>query len=63
MRRIQYRLLAIIIFIGVIGMIAPIMYTKSLALNQAKDSIIEKLRSHSKTFMTVSYTHLRAHET
>ena len=32
-------------------MIAPIMYTKSLALNQAKDSIIEKLRSHSKTFM------------
>ena len=51
MRRIQYRLLAIIIFIGVIGMIAPIMYTKSLALNQAKDSIIEKLRSHSKTFM------------
>ena len=54
MRRIQYRLLAIIIFIGVIAMIAPIIYTKSLALNQAKDSIVEKLRSHSKTFIVYS---------
>jgi len=54
MRRIQYRLLAIIIFIGVIAMIAPIVYTKSLALNQAKDSIVEKLRSHSKTFIVYS---------
>ena len=51
MRRIQYRLLAIIIFIGIIGMIAPITYTNTLALNQAKDTIIDKLRSHSKTFM------------
>ena len=58
MRRIQYRLLAIIIFIGIIGMIAPITYTNTLALNQAKDTIIDKLRSHSKTFMAVSYTHL-----
>ena len=54
MRRIQYRLLAIIIFIGVIAMIAPIIYTKSLALNQAKDLIVEKLRSHSKTFIVYS---------
>ncbi len=51
MRRIQYRLLAIIIFIGVIGMIMPIMYTNTLALNQAKDTIINKLRSHSNTFI------------
>jgi two-component system phosphate regulon sensor histidine kinase PhoR len=35
-------------------MIAPIIYTKSLALNQAKDSIVEKLRSHSKTFIVYS---------
>jgi signal transduction histidine kinase len=35
-------------------MIAPIVYTKSLALNQAKDSIVEKLRSHSKTFIVYS---------
>ena len=54
MRRIQYRLLTIIIFIGVIGMITPIIYTKSLALNQAKDTIVEKLRSHSKIFILYS---------
>ena len=54
MRRIQYRLLVIIIFIGFVGMIAPILYTKSLALNQAKDSIVEKLRSHSTTFLIYS---------
>ena len=54
MRRIQYRLLTIIIFIGVIGMITPIVYTKSLALNQAKDTIVEKLRSHSKIFILYS---------
>jgi len=35
-------------------MISPIIYTKSLALNQAKDSIVEKLRSHSKTFIVYS---------
>jgi len=35
-------------------MIAPIIYTKSLALNQAKDLIVEKLRSHSKTFIVYS---------
>jgi two-component system phosphate regulon sensor histidine kinase PhoR len=50
-RRIQYRLLAIIISIGLIGIITPILYTNSLALDQAQEGIIDKLRSHANAIL------------
>ena len=54
MRRIQYRLLAIIISIGLIGIITPILYTNSLALDQALEGILDKLRSHANTILVYS---------
>ena len=54
MRRIQYRLLAIIISIGLIGIITPILYTNSLALDQAEEGILDKLRSHANTILVYS---------
>ena len=54
MRRIQYRLLAIIISIGLIGIITPILYTNSLALDQAQEGILDKLRSHANTILVYS---------
>ena len=54
MRRIQYRLLAIIISIGLIGIITPIFYTNSLALDQAQEGIIDKLRSHANAILFYS---------
>ena len=54
MRRIQYRLLAIIISIGLIGIITPILYTNSLALDQAQEGIIDKLRSHANAILVYS---------
>ena len=54
MRRIQYRLLAIIISIGLIGIITPIFYTNSLALDQAQEGIIDKLRSHANAILIYS---------
>ena len=54
MRRIQYRLLAIIISIGLIGIITPILYTNSLALDQAQEGIIDKLRSHVNAILVYS---------
>ena len=54
MRRIQYRLLAIIISIGLIGIITPILYTNSLALDQTQEGIIDKLRSHANTILVYS---------
>ena len=54
MRRIQYRLLAIIISIGLIGIITPILYTNSLALDQAQKGIIDKLRSHANAILVYS---------
>ena len=54
MRRIQYRLLAIIISIGLIGIITPIIYTNSLALDQAQEGIIDKLRSHANAILVYS---------
>jgi len=53
-RRIQYRLLAIIISIGLIGIITPILYTNSLALDQALEGILDKLRSHANTILVYS---------
>jgi len=53
-RRIQYRLLAIIISIGLIGIITPILYTNSLALDQAQEGIIDKLRSHANAILVYS---------
>jgi len=53
-RRIQYRLLAIIISIGLIGIITPILYTNSLALDQAQEGILDKLRSHANTILVYS---------
>jgi len=53
-RRIQYRLLAIIISIGLIGIITPILYTNSLALDQAEEGILDKLRSHANTILVYS---------
>jgi len=53
-RRIQYRLLAIIISIGLIGIITPIFYTNSLALDQAQEGIIDKLRSHANAILFYS---------
>jgi len=53
-RRIQYRLLAIIISIGLIGIITPILYTNSLALDQTQEGIIDKLRSHANTILVYS---------
>jgi len=50
-RRIQYRLLAIIVSIGLIGIITPILYTNSLALGQAKEGILDKLRSHANAIL------------
>ncbi|HIM27346.1 MAG TPA: sensor histidine kinase [Candidatus Marinimicrobia bacterium] len=54
MRRIQYRLLAIVISIGLIGMITPILYTNSLALDQAQEGILDKLRSHTNAILFYS---------
>jgi two-component system phosphate regulon sensor histidine kinase PhoR len=54
LRRIQYRLLAIIVSIGLIGMITPILYTNSLALDQALEGILDKLRSHANTILVYS---------
>ena len=54
MRRIQYRLLAIIISIGLIGIITPILYTNSLLLDQAQEGIIDKLRSHANAILVYS---------
>ena len=54
MRRIQYRLLAIIISIGLIGIITPIFYTNSLALDQAQEGIVDKLRSHANAILFYS---------
>ena len=54
MRRIQYRLLAIIISIGLIGIITPIFYTNSLALDQTQEGIIDKLRSHANAILFYS---------
>ena len=54
MRRIQYRLLAIIISIGLIGIIPPILYLNSLALDQAHEGIIDKLRSHANAIIVYS---------
>ena len=54
MRRIQYRLLAIIISIGLIGIITPILYTNSFALDQAQKGIIDKLRSHANAILVYS---------
>jgi len=53
-RRIQYRLLAIIISIGLIGIITPILYTNSLLLDQAQEGIIDKLRSHANAILVYS---------
>jgi len=53
-RRIQYRLLAIIISIGLIGIITPILYTNSFALDQAQKGIIDKLRSHANAILVYS---------
>ena len=54
MRRIQYRLLAIIISVGLIGIITPILYTNSLALDQTQEGIIDKLRSHANAIIVYS---------
>ena len=54
MRRIQYRLLAIIVSIGLIGIITPILYTNSLALGQAQEGILDKLRSHANAILVYS---------
>ena len=54
MRRIQYRLLVIIISIGLKGIITPLLYTYSLALDQTQEGIIDKLRSHSNTILVYS---------
>ena len=54
MRRIQYRLLAIIVSIGLIGIITPILYTNSLALGQAQEGILDKLRSHANAILVHS---------
>ena len=54
MRRIQYRLLVIIISIGLIGIITPILYTNSLLLDQAQEGIIDKLRSHANAILVYS---------
>jgi len=53
-RRIQYRLLAIIVSIGLIGIITPILYTNSLALGQAQEGILDKLRSHANAILVYS---------
>jgi two-component system phosphate regulon sensor histidine kinase PhoR len=47
-------LLAIIVSIGLIGMITPILYTNSLALDQALEGILDKLRSHANTILVYS---------
>tara|TARA_Y100000310_G_scaffold22811_1_gene21791 strand:- start:1137 stop:2564 length:1428 start_codon:yes stop_codon:yes gene_type:complete len=53
-RRIQYRLLAIIVSIGLIGIITPILYTNSLALGQAQEGILDKLQSHANAILVYS---------
>ena len=54
MRRIQYRLLAIIVSIGLIGIITPILYTNSLVFGQAQEGIMDKLRSHANAILIYS---------
>jgi len=53
-RRIQYRLLAIIVSIGLIGIITPILYTNSLVFGQAQEGIMDKLRSHANAILIYS---------
>ena len=47
-------MLAIVISIGLIGMITPILYTNSLALDQAQEGILDKLRSHANAILVYS---------